>query len=58
VVVLLSSSFFRRDRLAAEARLDPTTSTGASSLGIPDCSVDMVVITNNWMDRYRTELGI
>lgn len=47
VVVLLleSSSFLRRDRLATEARLDPTISStgGPSSFDTPDSRVDMVV---------------
>jgi hypothetical protein len=49
VVLLESSSFLRRDRLAVEARLDPTISStgGPSSFGMPDSLVDMVVKKRN-----------
>jgi hypothetical protein len=44
VVLLESSSFLRRDRLATEARRDPTiSSTGPSSFDTPESLVDMVV---------------
>jgi hypothetical protein len=53
--VVVSSSFLRRDRLAAEARLDPTTSTGGtSSFGMPDSSVDMAIVN----EKLRQDVWI